>query len=183
MWKDVCCIGGAYNNDLGLTEFGEDTVEYCLSNGILPDLSHSNDIISKKTLEISKSYRMPVIASHSCSRQVYDHPRNVSDKIATGIALCGGVIGINFVSEHLGGRDIDRLLKHIDHLTNICGADALCLGGDFDGMSDEMLPEGIKNVSDLPLLYDAISKKYHSEAFAEAIFYSNAQNFSKHYLF
>ncbi len=183
VWKGECCIGGAYDNAAGLTDFGKETVEYCFNNGIIPDLSHSNDLICKQALDIAKEYKRPVIASHSCSRHVFDHPRNVSDEIAKRIAECGGVIGVNFVSEHLGGRSIDTVLAHIDHLSDVCGEGSVCLGGDLDGMSDEMLPESIKNVSDVAVLFDAISKKYHSETFAEAIFYSNAQNFAKHYLF
>lgn len=183
VWKGICCMGGAYDNDVGLTDFGKDTVEYCLNHGMTVDLSHSNDQICKQTLDIAKKYARPVIASHSCSRSVFDHPRNVNDSIAKRIAECGGVIGVNFVSDHLGGRKIDNVLAHIEHLADICGRESVCLGGDLDGMSDDMLPQSIRDVSDINVLFDAISKKYHSETFAEAIFYSNAQNFAKHYLF
>lgn len=182
VWKDVCCIGGAFNNDLGLTDFGKKTVEGCFNYGITPDLSHSNDKISKQTIDIAKAYSKPVIASHSCSRQVFDHPRNVSDDVARRIAEIGGVIGVNFVSDHLGGKSIETILKHIEHLSNVSGTDAVCLGGDLDGMGNESLPDEIKNISDVAVLFDAISKKFSSEAFAESILFSNAHNFAAKWL-
>ena len=182
VWKDTCCIGGAYNNDLGLTDFGRETVECCLISGITPDLSHSNDVICRQTIDIAKAYGKPVIASHSCSRQVFDHPRNVSDDIARKIAESGGVIGVNFVSEHLGGKSTEIILNHIEHISDVCGSDAVCLGGDLDGMGNESLPDEIKNVSDVAVLFDAISNKYHSEAFADAVLYSNANNFAAKWL-
>ena len=183
VWKDECCIGGAYDNGKGLTDFGIETVSYCFENGIVPDLSHSNDLICMQVLELSKKYRCPVIASHSCSRSVWDHPRNVSDVVAGKMADAGGVIGVNFVSDHLGGKSVETILAHIDHLRNVCGSNSVCLGGDLDGMGDESLPDKIKNVGDVAVLFDVISKKYHSESVAEAVFYSNAQNFAKGYLF
>lgn len=183
VWKGICHIGGAYDNDIGLTEFGESVVLRCFELGMTPDLSHSNDEICRRTLEIARSSGRPVIASHSCSRSVCPHLRNVSDEVARGIADIGGVIGVNFVSDHLGGKSTDVILSHIDRLRNVAGGNAVCLGGDLDGMDDEYMPDDIKNVGDVAVLYDAISKKYHSEAFADAVFYTNARNFAKAYLF
>jgi membrane dipeptidase len=127
--------------------------------------------------------KKPLIASHSCSRSVYNHPRNISDAVAREVAELGGVIGVNFVSDHLGSREVETVVSHIDRLRNVCGESAVCLGTDFDGTTDDTLPYGIENVGKIGILYDAISQKYHSEAFSDAVFYSNAQNFAKRYLF
>ena len=183
VWKDECCIGGAYNNKAGLTDFGREALERCFELGIVPDLSHSNGVICSEVLSEAKAKGKPVIASHSCSREVFDHERNLSDTDARRIAECGGIVGVNFVGDHLGGRDVETVLAHIDRFKNKCGRSSVCLGGDFDGTSDDSLPHKIKNVSELPNLYDAIAKKYHSEDFADEIFYENARNFAKDYLF
>jgi membrane dipeptidase len=179
VWYGVSCIGGAFDNNMGLTDFGREAVEYCLNNGIVPDLSHSNDVICEQALDIAGRCGAPVIASHSCSRYVFNHPRNVSDVIASKISKSGGVIGVNFVSDHLGGKSTDVILSHIDHLINVCGKKAVCLGGDLDGMGNDSLPCEIRNVADVSVLFDAISKKYHSETFADEILYLNAADFSK----
>lgn len=183
VWKDECCMGGAYNNSAGLSDFGREALTRCFDLGIVPDLSHSNDIICSEVLFYALMRGKPVIASHSCSRAVFDHRRNLSDEIAKQIAECGGVVGVNFVGDHLGGRNIDTVLAHIDRFRSKCGRSSVCLGGDFDGTSDDQLPDGVKNVSHLPMLYDAIAKKYHSEAFADEIFYKNAKKFAKNWLF
>lgn len=182
VWKGVSCIGGAYDNDEGLTPFGYEVVRRLFEYGIVPDLSHSNDLISYQVLKIAKEYNKPVIASHSCSRSVFDHPRNVNDIVAREIALSGGVVGVNFVKEHLGSSDTQTILLHIDRLLNIMGENGVCIGGDLDGMSDDSLPCEIKNVGDVSKLFYAISKKYGSEELAEKILYSNAHNFAQNRL-
>ena len=182
VWKGVSCIGGAYDNNEGLTPFGYEVVRRLFEYGIVPDLSHSNDLISYQVLKIAKEYGKPVIASHSCSRSVYDHPRNVNDIVAREIALSGGVVGVNFVKDHLGASDTDTLLLHIDRLLNIMGRNGVCIGSDFDGMSNDCLPDEIKNAGDVSKLFYAIRKKYGSEDLAEKILYSNGQSFAQNRL-
>ncbi len=179
VWRDKCHIGGAFNNREGLTDFGKEVVCRCFELGITPDLSHSNDEICYEAIGLAKSANKPLIASHSCSRSVFDHPRNISDGVARELAELGGVIGVNFVSDHLGSRSVDTLLEHIDHLRNICGSECVCLGTDFDGTSDDTLPYGIENVGKVGVLYDALAKNYHSEDLADAVFYKNAEHFAK----
>lgn len=179
VWKDTCHIGGAYNNREGLSDFGKEVVCRCFELGITPDLSHSNDEICYQAIELAKGAKKPLIASHSCSRGVYDHPRNISDGVAKEVASLGGVIGVNFVSDHLGSREVETVVSHIDRLKNVCGENAVCLGTDFDGTSDDTLPYGIENVGKIGVLYDALVKKYHSEDFADAVFYKNAEHFAK----
>ncbi len=178
VWRDKCHIGGAFNNREELTDFGKEVVNRCFDLGITPDLSHSNDEICNQAIELAKEAKKPLIASHSCSRSVYDYPRNISDEVAKEVADLGGVIGVNFVSDHLGGRSVDILLEHIDHLRNVCGSECVCLGTDFDGTSDDTLPYGIENVGKVGVLYEQIAKKYRSEEFADSVFYKNAERFA-----
>ena len=110
---------------------------------------------------------------------MFDHPRNISDEVAREVADIGGVIGVNFVSDHLGDRSVDTLLHHIDRLKNVCGGEAVCLGTDFDGTDDDTLPYGIENVGKVGVLYEALAEKYHSDDFADAVFYKNAERFAK----
>lgn len=179
VWRDSCHIGGAFNNHEGLTEFGKEVVRRCFELGITPDLSHSNDEICYQSIDLARSAKKPLIASHSCSRSVYNHPRNISDGVAREVADLGGVIGVNFVSDHLGSRDVETVVSHIDRLRNICGESAVCLGTDFDGTTDDTLPYGIENIGKIGVLYDALVNKYRSEDFADAVFCKNAEAFAK----
>jgi membrane dipeptidase len=62
--------------------------------GILIDVSHASDDVVDQAVQLSK---VPIIASHSGARAVYDHPRNLDDGRLKKIADAGGVICINSV--------------------------------------------------------------------------------------
>jgi membrane dipeptidase len=62
--------------------------------GILIDVSHASDEVVDQAVALSK---VPIIASHTGAKAVYDHPRNLDDGRLKKIADAGGVICINSV--------------------------------------------------------------------------------------
>ena len=62
--------------------------------GILVDVSHASDDVVDQAVQLSK---VPIIASHSGAKAIYDHPRNLDDGRLKKIADAGGVICINSV--------------------------------------------------------------------------------------
>ena len=62
--------------------------------GILIDVSHASDDVVDQAVVLSK---VPIIASHSGAKAIYDHPRNLDDGRLKKIADAGGVICINSV--------------------------------------------------------------------------------------
>ncbi|HEX7049497.1 MAG TPA: membrane dipeptidase, partial [Longimicrobiales bacterium] len=75
----------------GLSAFGERVVAEMNRLGILVDVSH----ISKAAmLEATRLSRAPVIASHSSTRALADHPRNMDDEQLRVLAEHGGVIQV-----------------------------------------------------------------------------------------
>jgi len=62
--------------------------------GILVDVSHASDDVVDQAVQLSK---VPIIASHTGAKAVYDHPRNLDDGRLKKIADAGGVICINSV--------------------------------------------------------------------------------------
>ncbi len=180
VWQGDCCIGGAFDTDHGLTPFGEETIRRCFALGIVPDLSHASDRLFWETAALAKACGGTIMASHSCSRAIFDHPRNLTDDMAKRIAGCGGVIGVSLVTEHLGATTLNKVCEHILHLADTVGEDAVCLGCDFDGT--DSLPDGIGGIEDLPKLYAALSESRYSPAFADKVFYTNARNFAMSHL-
>ena len=178
-WKSVSIIGGAWDTNKGLTEFGKNVVKTCFELGIIPDISHSSEKTVDDVFELSKKYNRPVIASHSNSYYVCNHKRNISDEHFKKIIEFSSIVGISLVPEHLLNNcyaTIDDILYHIEHFLDLGGENTVCLGSDFDGVSS--LPQNINSISDLTLLYQDIEKRF-GNIIAKKIFFENAYNFMK----
>ncbi|MBX3187263.1 MAG: dipeptidase [Labilithrix sp.] len=79
----------------GLSPFGEEVVREMQRIGMLVDISHTSDETFWAVMKIAKT---PVIASHSSSRALADHRRNLTDDMLKGLAKNGGVAMVNFWS-------------------------------------------------------------------------------------
>lgn len=93
----------------GLSSEGEAIVWRMSRMGILPDVSHVSDDAVRNVLDVSPG---PVIASHSSSRAICDHPRNLPDDLVRDIAHKGGLVMANtypaFVSPEAARADAER---------------------------------------------------------------------------
>ena len=176
LWRDTSDIGGAWNTEGSLTPFGKEVLEGCFDIGIIPDLSHASDASSAYMILRAKELKRPVIATHSNSRAVCEHKRNLTDTLARDIAITGGIIGISLYPPHLRGEyaDISDIIKHIEHFINTAGPDAVCLGCDFDGIDNT--PIGICDISDLARVYEIACHTFGFHL-CEKIFFDNAYNF------
>src|SRR5438270_6669475 len=79
----------------GLTEFGKDVVYEMNRLGMMVDISHVSD---KTFYDALLASRAPVIASHSSSRALTNHPRNMTDDMLREIGRRGGVVMVNYYS-------------------------------------------------------------------------------------
>jgi membrane dipeptidase len=78
----------------GLSPLGRQWVAEMNRLGILIDASHSSNAVFDQMLELS---RVPIIASHSGPRAIYDHARNLDDARLRRLAAAGGLLMINSV--------------------------------------------------------------------------------------
>jgi membrane dipeptidase len=88
----------------GLTPFGKEVVQEMNRLGMMVDVSHVSDKTFYDTLVIS---RAPVIASHSSSRALNDHPRNMTDDMLRAVARNDGVVQVNFFSAFIDQKFLD----------------------------------------------------------------------------
>lgn len=82
-------LGDSAAEHNGISAFGQQVVEEMNRLGILVDVSH----ISKQAMMDAVKYsKAPVIASHSSTRALCDHPRNMDDEQLMALKANGGVM-------------------------------------------------------------------------------------------
>ncbi|MFZ2237664.1 MAG: membrane dipeptidase, partial [Dokdonella sp.] len=105
-WADAATEDTKHN---GLTGIGREVIAEMNRLGMLIDLSHVSEKTMKDALEITKA---PVVYSHSDTRALNDHPRNVSDDVLKLLAKNRGVLMVNFYSGYVSAErahwDADR---------------------------------------------------------------------------
>lgn len=131
--NDIC--GSARYNDenLGVSEFGEQVIKEMNRVGMVVDLSHAGERTFYEALEISP---LPPVCSHSSCRSLCNHPRNLTDEQLKAIARKGGTVQICLYSGFLhSSREatICDAVEHLHHAVNIMGIDHVGIGSDFDG--------------------------------------------------
>jgi membrane dipeptidase len=82
-------LGDGPSEHGGLSAFGEQVVAEMNRLGIMVDVSH---ISKEAALDAMRVSRAPVIASHSSTKAVADHPRNMDDETLMALRANGGVM-------------------------------------------------------------------------------------------
>ena len=142
----------------GLKQFGLDCIERMNEMGMLVDVSHLSD---GGFWDVVKHSKKPFIASHSCCRALCNHTRNLTDEMLHALGEKGGVVGINFASQFLNEgaeyTDIQSVVRHMLHIRDKAGLDALGFGSDFDGITSTL---EFKDYTGLPLIVDALKPRF-----------------------
>jgi Zn-dependent dipeptidase, microsomal dipeptidase homolog len=155
----------------GLTSFGHELIGEMNNLSMIIDVSHLSD---KGFYDVARISKKPFIASHSNSRTITNHPRNLTDEMIKILSQKGGVMGINFEKSFLGENipaEVSDMINHIKHIRKVGGIDVIAIGSDFDGVE---LPSEITNIGEIDKLAFELKKNNFSEDEIEKIFYKNA---------
>lgn len=129
----------------GLTSFGVDVVHAAGEGGLGIDVSH---LAEAGFWDVMDEATGSVIASHSCARAVWDHPRNLSDEQLRALAERGGVVGVAFLGTFVSGERpaAAHVLRHIAHMESVMGPGHVGIGPDFvDYALDRLAAEIARN--------------------------------------
>jgi membrane dipeptidase len=122
--------GGCQDEDTGLTDYGRKIIDEMERVGMVLCCSHTGYRTAREAMEYSKR---PVIFSHSNSRAIKDHDRNIPDDLMRACARTEGVVSLNGIGTFLGENDnsTEALLRHIDYAAGLIGPEHVGLGLDY----------------------------------------------------
>ena len=118
----------------GLSPFGRQVVEELNKQGIMIDMSHASE---KSFWDVIALTKAPIICSHSSSRALCNHDRNLTDEQLKALAKNGGVAQVCLLNAYINKdktkASVTDAVEHIDHMVKVAGIDHVGIGSDFDG--------------------------------------------------
>ena len=170
-WNEQNPLTGSNVTGVGLTDRGREFVREAQRLGMLIDVSHISDEGFWDIMDITNA---PVVATHSNSRALCAHSRNLTDDMFRAIVQTGGVAGYNVCTEFTGEKaTIDTMCDHILHFMELDPTGKhVALGGDLDGI-DEM-PQGFEGVQSWPKVARRLLERGLDEKTVGNIFWNNA---------
>ena len=170
-WNERNPLTGSNVTGGGLTDLGREYVKEAQRLGMRVDVSHISD---EGFWDIMKITDAPIIATHSNSRAVFDHSRNITDDMFRAIRETGGVAGYNTCREFTGEpSDLDTICDHILHFMELDpDGKHIALGGDLDGV--DAMPDGFEGVQSYPALARKLLDRGLTEDNVMDIFWNNA---------
>jgi len=178
-------FGGGNYTSVGLKDDGKALIDYLDQRNIAIDFSHTSDALAYDILNyISKNnISVPVIASHSNYRTVFDHPRNLPDDIAQEIIHRQGLIGVNFLRAFVNNEKPETLLEHIAYGIELGAQNSICYGADYFYVKSHPDKSRIpfyykehENASSYQRINEELGKKFGDEI-CNKISYQNVTDF------
>lgn len=170
-WNEKNVLIGSHKTGGGLTDLGLEYLKECQRLGIIVDVSHCSD---EGFWDIIKHTEKPIVASHSNSRAVCDHSRNLTDDMFRAICETGGVVGFNQCAPFVGEKpNLDTVCDHILHFLELDpDGKHIALGGDLDGCDE--LPDGFDGIQSYPVMARRLLERGVDEKLLYNIYWNNA---------
>ncbi|PWD81269.1 diguanylate cyclase [Ignatzschineria ureiclastica] len=161
---NLAADGVAEARGAGLSRFGKQIVEWCNHHQVFVDVSHLHP---SGFWDVMKLAQYP-IASHSNSKVICNHRRNLDDAQIKAMIERNAMIHIVFCPAFVkeGGKaTIANLIQHIDHIVTLGGQKNIGLGSDFDGIESKV--EQLEDASMYNNLIAALQQRYSNTEIAD----------------
>ena len=170
-WNEKNPLAGSNVTGGGLTDQGREYIKEAQRLGMIIDVSHISDEAFWDIMSVTQA---PIVATHSNSRAICDHSRNLTDDMFLAICETGGVAGFNQYDAFVGAEpDLDTACDHFTHFMELDPSGKhIALGGDLDGC--EALPKGFTGVESYPKLADQLLLRGFGEETLYDIYWNNA---------
>ena len=171
---NLAADGAQEKRGAGLTSFGEEIVVYNNEHKILTDVSHLSEKAFWDVINVAKY----PIASHSNSKAIMDHVRNLSDEQAKAMFEKDAMVHMVYCPQFVKDKEevtIDDLIEHIEHFCSLGGEKNIGLGSDFDGITTKIM--NLEDASMQQNLLNELLKHNYSEEIVKGFAY---ENFMRH---
>lgn len=168
-------LGGTSTPLLGnrpLTPLGREVLDAMGSAGMVIDVAHASPAMMP---ELLAHPRVRPFCSHAGVKGATPMWRNLDDATLKAIADKGGVVGVIFAPQFIGGRQLSDVARHLEHAVKVMGEDGVALGSDFDGMIP--LPQGMRDVRDLRKLTQTLLDRGMAVRIVEKVLGHNFKRF------
>ncbi len=155
-----------------LTPLGHQVLDAMASARMAVDLAHASPAM---VTELLAHPTIRPFCSHAGMQGAHPLWRNLPDAVLRGIADKGGTVGVIFAPQFVGGKALADVARHIEHGLQVMGEDGVALGSDYDGMVP--LPQGMRDVRDLPKLTEVLLRRGLAERVVEKVIGGNARRF------
>lgn len=167
--------GVGVENAGGLSPFGKKALAEMEKNDIIADVSHASERLFYDVAELSTR---PFAASHSDSKSVCPHRRNLTDEQFGIIRDKKGIVGLNFCRDFLNINGTNAkmydIIKNAEHFLSLGGEKTVAVGGDFDGAD---IPSDMTGIESMAALYEMFLHHNYNETLVRDIFFNNAAEF------
>lgn len=178
-WNAAGPLASGHDTHEHVSELGARAIAEMERNRVVLDVSHLNDECFDDVCRLSTR---PFVASHSNSRAVCGHRRNLTDRQFAEVRERGGVVGLNYCDKFLSNEvlkghaadvSFDEVAAHIEHWLDLGGEDVVALGGDLDGAT---VPSLLDGADKMPAFQGLLEHRFGS-TITRKLCYANALAF------
>lgn len=171
---------GQHRTQGRLTDYGIQVIHEAERLGIILDTAQLNDA---GFFDMAEQTAMPLLDSHTCAREISNHPQNIGRERMEAIAHSNGVVALNFrtalVSTEKTIGTVNDLLRQIDYAVEVAGIEHVALGPDYCGFKTPKDRKHLRGFANIGFVESDYQTPYQSEkypGYLDAVWYGIRDN-------